>query len=155
GPSHLHSLCRIADGPGRVVRCCGGAILPRLDAHSDHCRGGSRRAVFRGERAVAEIGRRKRRTAPSLADLRLVGLRLLFWLSRSAARRAARRGGRCAHAICGRSLSRKSLLHRKQSAMSAMPQRPRQLALALEHTESYAREDFMVGSCNELAFQLV
>ena len=39
--------------------------------------------------------------------------------------------------------------------MSAMPQRPRQLALALEHTESYAREDFMVGSCNELAFQLV
>jgi chromosomal replication initiation ATPase DnaA len=39
--------------------------------------------------------------------------------------------------------------------MSAMPQRPRQLALALEHTESYAREDFIVGPCNERAFQLI
>jgi chromosomal replication initiation ATPase DnaA len=39
--------------------------------------------------------------------------------------------------------------------MSAMPQRPRQLALALEHSESYARDDFIVGSCNERPFQLV
>jgi chromosomal replication initiation ATPase DnaA len=39
--------------------------------------------------------------------------------------------------------------------MTSMPQRPRQLALALEHAESFAREDFLVGPCNELAFQLV
>ena len=39
--------------------------------------------------------------------------------------------------------------------MSGMPQRPRQLALALEHAESFAREDFLVGPCNERAFQLV
>jgi chromosomal replication initiation ATPase DnaA len=39
--------------------------------------------------------------------------------------------------------------------MSAMPQRPRQLALALEHAESHAREDFIVGPCNERAFQLI
>ena len=39
--------------------------------------------------------------------------------------------------------------------MSAMPQRPRQLLLALEHAESFAREDFLVGPCNERAFQLV
>jgi chromosomal replication initiation ATPase DnaA len=39
--------------------------------------------------------------------------------------------------------------------MSAVPQRPRQLVLALEHAESFAREDFLVGPCNERAFQLV
>jgi chromosomal replication initiation ATPase DnaA len=30
-----------------------------------------------------------------------------------------------------------------------MPPRPRQLALALDHRESYAREDFLAGPCNE------
>jgi chromosomal replication initiation ATPase DnaA len=39
--------------------------------------------------------------------------------------------------------------------MSAMPRRPRQLALALGHAESFAQEDFLVGSCNEAAFRLV
>jgi chromosomal replication initiation ATPase DnaA len=32
---------------------------------------------------------------------------------------------------------------------------PRQLALALEHTESYAREDFLAGPCNEAALTLI
>lgn len=36
-----------------------------------------------------------------------------------------------------------------------MSARPRQLALALDHTESYAREDFLSGPCNEAALQLV
>lgn len=36
-----------------------------------------------------------------------------------------------------------------------MSQRPRQLALALDHAESYAREDFLVGPGNEHPFQLV
>jgi chromosomal replication initiation ATPase DnaA len=36
-----------------------------------------------------------------------------------------------------------------------MPQRPRQLALALDHAESYAREDFLVGPGNERPFQLI
>ena len=36
-----------------------------------------------------------------------------------------------------------------------MSQRPRQLALALDHAESYAREDFLVGPCNEDPFQLI
>jgi chromosomal replication initiation ATPase DnaA len=39
--------------------------------------------------------------------------------------------------------------------MSGMPQRPRQLALALGHAESYAREDFLVGTSNQGPFQLV
>ena len=39
--------------------------------------------------------------------------------------------------------------------MSAVAQRPRQLALALDHTESYAREDFLSGPCNEKALTLV
>lgn len=33
--------------------------------------------------------------------------------------------------------------------------RPRQLALALHHAESYAREDFLSGPCNEAALQLI
>jgi len=32
---------------------------------------------------------------------------------------------------------------------------PRQLALALDHAESYAREDFLSGPCNEGALQLI
>ena len=32
---------------------------------------------------------------------------------------------------------------------------PRQLALALEHTESYAREDFLSGPGNEGALTLI
>jgi len=37
----------------------------------------------------------------------------------------------------------------------AMPNRPRQLALALDHAESYAREDFFTGACNETALALI
>jgi chromosomal replication initiation ATPase DnaA len=36
-----------------------------------------------------------------------------------------------------------------------MPQRPRQLALALDHAESYAREDFLSGPCNEGPLQII
>jgi chromosomal replication initiation ATPase DnaA len=36
-----------------------------------------------------------------------------------------------------------------------MSNRPRQLALALDHAESYAREDFLSGVCNKDALQLV
>jgi chromosomal replication initiation ATPase DnaA len=36
-----------------------------------------------------------------------------------------------------------------------MSNRPRQLALALDHAESYAREDFLSGPCNEGALTLI
>jgi chromosomal replication initiation ATPase DnaA len=36
-----------------------------------------------------------------------------------------------------------------------MPARPRQLALALDHAESHAREDFVSGPCNEAALALI
>jgi chromosomal replication initiation ATPase DnaA len=36
-----------------------------------------------------------------------------------------------------------------------MPARPRQLALALDHAESHAREDFVPGPCNEAALALI
>jgi chromosomal replication initiation ATPase DnaA len=36
-----------------------------------------------------------------------------------------------------------------------MPSLPRQLALALDHAESYAREDFLPGACNEAALELI
>jgi chromosomal replication initiation ATPase DnaA len=41
------------------------------------------------------------------------------------------------------------------AALGAMPSRPRQLALALDHAESYAREDFLSGACNAEALALV
>jgi chromosomal replication initiation ATPase DnaA len=36
-----------------------------------------------------------------------------------------------------------------------MSSHPRQLALALDHAESYAREDFLPGPCNEAALALI
>ena len=39
--------------------------------------------------------------------------------------------------------------------MSGAQRPPRQLALALDHAESYGREDFLVGSGNEAPFRLV
>jgi chromosomal replication initiation ATPase DnaA len=39
--------------------------------------------------------------------------------------------------------------------MSATPSRPRQLALALDHAESYARDDFLSGSGNAAALTLI
>jgi len=36
-----------------------------------------------------------------------------------------------------------------------MPYHPRQLALALDHLESYGREDFLSGPCNEAPLQLI
>ena len=36
-----------------------------------------------------------------------------------------------------------------------MSSRPRQLALVLDHAESYAREDFFSGPCNESALRLI
>ncbi len=36
-----------------------------------------------------------------------------------------------------------------------MPPPPRQLALALDHAESYARDDFLPGPCNEAALKLI
>jgi chromosomal replication initiation ATPase DnaA len=40
-------------------------------------------------------------------------------------------------------------------APNARPSVPRQLALALEHVESYARDDFLPGSCNAAALELI
>src|SRR5580698_369322 len=40
-------------------------------------------------------------------------------------------------------------------APNARPSVPRQLALALEHAESYARDDFLPGSCNAAALELI
>ena len=37
----------------------------------------------------------------------------------------------------------------------AIPAVPRQLALALDHAESYGREDFVAGRCNEAALALI
>src|SRR5579884_4082264 len=38
---------------------------------------------------------------------------------------------------------------------SATSSTPRQLALALNHTESYGRDDFLPGPCNQAALALI
>jgi len=40
-------------------------------------------------------------------------------------------------------------------APNAIPSVPRQLALALDHAESYARDDFLPGPCNAAALELI
>src|ERR1700678_823463 len=40
-------------------------------------------------------------------------------------------------------------------AQNASSSVPRQLALALEHAERYARDDFLPGSCNAAALELI
>lgn len=40
-------------------------------------------------------------------------------------------------------------------APNAIPSLPRQLALALDHAESYARDDFLPGPCNAAALELI
>jgi chromosomal replication initiation ATPase DnaA len=44
---------------------------------------------------------------------------------------------------------------RQSAELNPMPPRPRQLALALDHPESYARDDFLPGACNEAALKLI
>ena len=41
------------------------------------------------------------------------------------------------------------------TSANALPRRPRQLALALDHAESYAREDFLAGPSNKSALKLI
>ena len=67
-------------------------------------------------------------------------------------------------ALCAAAISRKPALHRRRAALShagrgrppgTSPPRPRQLALALDHAESFAREDFLGGPSNAAALALI
>ena len=110
---------------------------------------------FEGNVLVAEARRAQRRAASGLAHVRAVCFRLSVWIRRTVAGRAARGGRRSADPICAAALSGKSAVYRNPAIISLMPLPPRQLAFALDHAESYAREDFLSGSCNEGALALI
>ena len=61
---------------------------------------------------------------------------------RSSPRRTRCSGGRRVDTICRVALPGEPALYREPTVQRAMNSRPRQLALVLDHAESYAREDF-------------
>src|SRR5208283_6147793 len=113
------------------------------------------RPIPRRQSAGAQAGRRERRIASGLADLRAARLRLFVRLRRPAGGGAARRHHRRAGALRVAALSRKRALHRGAVGVNGMPASPRQLVLALDHAESFAREDFLAGPSNAAALALI
>ena len=117
------------------------------------CRAG--RPVSRRQCTVAETRRAQRRLASGVADVRAVRFQLSIRLRRALARRAVGGRRRRADPICVAALSRQSALYRGPVIVSATSFPPRQLALALDHAESFAREDFLSGLSNENALALI
>ena len=88
----------------------------------------------------------------------------LFGFRRASDRCPARGRDRRAGALCVAAVSRKPVLHRPGAARHGGPgrdrrprpeQRATQLALALDHGESLAREDFLSGPSNVAALALI
>src|SRR5581483_1886770 len=112
------------------------------------------RPVFRGLYSGAEARRRERRLASGLADVRDVRLRLPVRLRRPSGRGPAGSRDRRAAALRAAQLPGKSVLYRCGRRLMSVPA-PRQLALALDHAESFAREDFLGGPGNAVALALI
>ena len=95
--------------------------------------------------------------APGVDHLRDVRLRLPVRLRRLAAGGSDCGGDRGAVPLRAQALSREPDLFRRAADLTATVNRPepRQLALALDHTESFAREDFLGGPSNASALALV
>src|SRR5262249_17686150 len=150
---HVRSLYRLddrADDRGQRGDC---AILAGLGAGHACRRHFPGRAVHRGQPCLALICWRARRIASGLADLRHVRVRLSLRLRGPSDRRAAWRCNRRVVALRAASIFRQPPLYRGQAEL--MSTAPRQLALALDHAESFAREDFLSGQSNAMALALI
>ncbi len=177
GADQLHSLCRFTDRARAVARRRFGAISSGLGPDRDRRRNRCVRPVHGRQCAGAKASRQKCRIASGVADVRAVCVRLSVRLCRAVAGGAF---GRCLwrpHSLRAGALSCKSALYRQSAAVSGqcivrwpvdrqgmsshatasdkMSSRPRQLALALDHPESFAREDFLPGPGNEAALALI
>src|SRR5262249_52422801 len=110
----------------------------------------------------------KHRSASSVVDVCAVCVRLSARFRRFAHRRAACRSRWRARALRAAALPGKLVLHRRagdgsgwfhlREAWRVRPDAismPRQLALALPHAENFSREDFLTGTSNEAAINLV
>src|SRR5579875_1798455 len=154
---HLRALCRIDDRPRAVDRRGGRAVLARLRVDPHGGRDLSRRPVPRGQPPVPETRGRERRPASRLGDLCAARLRISVRLRRPPSRGAACGNHRRACPVRPAAVSRKLALYRDTGgldAMAALPG-PRQLVLALDHAESFARDDFLPGPSNEAGLALV
>ncbi len=96
-------------------------------------------------------------SASGLADLRAVRLRLSVRLRRLAGGGAAGGHDRRAGAVCASAATGKPALYRRGFGLSGIGSSaaPRQLALALDHATSFAREDFLAGPSNAAALSLI
>ena len=108
----LHSLCRLDDRARALARRRRGAVLAELDADPHRARHLSGRAVPRRLRAGAEAGRRERRPASGVADVRAARVRLSVRLRRAAGGGAAGGGDRRAGALRAAPISREPALYR-------------------------------------------
>src|ERR1044072_2197461 len=164
---HLHPVCRVDDRARSGHRRRDRAILARIHPGPRRARHLLCRPVPRRLRAGTETGRREHRAASGVADVRAVRVRLPVRLRRTVDRRAACRRDRRARALRAETISRKSVLYRRAGGQSGRLHRqahgagprpmkvPRQLALALPHAESFARDDFLVGSSNDAALATI
>src|SRR5262245_42067830 len=150
---HLRPLYRLDDRVDDRRECGDRAVLAGLETYRARGRGFPGRPVPRGQHRQPQIRGRTRRLASGLVDLRHVRLRLFVRLRRPSDRRAACRRNRGAVALRDTSVFRELVLYGRKADL--MPSAPRQLALALEHAESFAREDFLSGASNAAALALV
>src|SRR5262245_33285934 len=132
-------------------------VLAGMDADRDRARDLHGWAVRRRLYPGPQISRRERGAASGLDDVRDVCIRLPVRLRRAVGGGAGLGRARGAATLCAAKLSRQHSLHRRARELSAVsdPGDPRQLALSLEHTESFAREDFLSGPSNTAALALV
>src|SRR5215470_443592 len=152
-PDHLRALYRLDDRPDDRRQRGDRAILAGLEADRGRGRHFPDRAVRRGQHHLAEIRRRTRRLASAVDDLRHVRLRLSVRLRRAVAGGAARGRDGGAVPLWAAPLSREPVLFGGKAELMSVP--PRQLALALDHAEKLAREDFLSGPPNAAALALV
>src|SRR5262249_5542279 len=129
------------------------AILAGLEADHARRRHFPGRSIHRGQHCLAQICGRARGITSGLADLRHVRIRLSLRLRWPSDRRAAWCCDCRVVALRAASIFCEPPLCRGQAELMSVA--PRQLALALDHAESFAREDFLSGPSNAMGLALI
>src|SRR6266508_1978458 len=154
-PAHVRALYRLAHRPPGRFRGGDHAVLAGLEVDHRRRRHLPGRPIRRRQHHRAEAGGRACGIASGLDHLRDVRLRLSVRLCRPAAGGAAGGGDRGAVPFRAAPLPRQPDLYGRATELTIMSAGPRQLALALDHSESLAREDFLGGPSNAAALALV
>src|SRR5262249_38554 len=155
-PDYFHPLHRIDDRSYSFARRGRRAVLAGLWVDFDRAWHFSRRTIYRRLCSRTQARWRERGIASRLGYRRAGRLRLSVWIRRVACGCPACSHNRSAHSLCATSLHAKFTLYRG-SGLTGMNSSvsPRQLLLALDHSVSFSREDFLQGPPNLAAFNLV